>query len=66
MKLSLLFLKILRRIKDGTPTIKEYRLSGVELMKTAPIQNTHYAHKTDEEKKQLKKDLQESGCGFDI
>lgn len=33
---------------------------------TMPIWNTHYSKKTDEEKRQMKKALSESGYGFDI
>ena len=33
---------------------------------TMPIWNTHYSKKTDEEKKEMKKVLSESGYGFDI
>ena len=31
-----------------------------------PVWNTHYSQKSDEEKRQMKKALAESGYGFDI
>lgn len=37
-----------------------------ELMKTAPIQHTHYTKKTEAEKQQMKEALLKSRVGFDI
>lgn len=47
-------------------TYEDFVRKNTELMKTAPIQQTSYIQKTDEEKKRLKRELLEKGYDFDL
>lgn len=47
-------------------TYDDFVKKNQELIKTAPIQKTSYTNKTEEEKKQLKRELLEKGYGFDL
>lgn len=47
-------------------TYDEFEEKYRKLMETVPIQHTHYSKKTEEEKRQMKEALLESGWGFDI
>lgn len=47
-------------------TYDEFEEKYRKLLETAPVQNTHYSKKTEEEKRQMKEALLESGWGFDI
>lgn len=47
-------------------TYDDFVKKNQELIKTAPIQETSYINKTEEEKKLLKRELLEKGYGFDL
>lgn len=47
-------------------TYDDYVAKTKAQFETVPIWNTHYSTKTDDEKKQMKKALSESGYGFDV
>lgn len=46
-------------------TYDDFVKKNEELIKVVPVWNTHYSKKTDEEKKEMKQALLESGFGFD-
>lgn len=47
-------------------TYTDYVKKNQELLKTAPVQNTYYTEKSDEEKTAMKEALTMGGIGFDI
>ena len=47
-------------------TYDEFEEKNRKMLETAPVQNTHYSVKTEEEKRQMKEALLEVGWGFDL